>query len=206
MKRFCIASLVIASCLWLLQSRVQAQADRAFLGKPIKVTLQASDPIVFERQDNIFATNRAYIHKRNPGVLDAPGKWGYDTPGSPSWEKFLSKYDIPLAEGKYELPDGHYMDKKTAREAFRRMLYQHHVKKIELFVNNHFDIYHLHVNPGRILDLIQQHNHVAYDQIMEKENVKKKDSETPQARDEEEDGQRGQRENQSETSQQEKKR
>ena len=113
---------------------------------------------------------QAYIHLKNPGVLSSPGKWGWDTPGSPNWEKFLSKYEYPLEEGKYELPEGHYMDEKHAKEAFRRMLWRYHNKeKLDLFVKNWFEIHHLRVNPSGILDLIRKHSPEAYAEIMEKE-------------------------------------
>lgn len=115
---------------------------------------------------------KAYIHLKNPGVLSSPSKWGWDTPGSPKWEKFLSKYEYPLDEGKYELSEDDYMDEKQAKEAFRRMRYLYHNKKeldLELFINNWFDIHHLQVSPGRILDLIHKHSPEAYARIMEKE-------------------------------------
>ena len=110
----------------------------------------------------------AYIHLNNPGVLSSPGKWGWDTPGSPEWGKFLSKYQFPLDEGKYKLPEGHYMDEKHAKEAFRRMRWLYHNEK-DIFVKNWFDIHHLRVNPDRILDLIRKHSPEAYAKIMKKE-------------------------------------
>ncbi len=127
-------------------------------------------PDEFYSKDNSmrFGTFKAYIHLKNPGVLASPGKWGWDTPGSPEWEKFLSKYQFPLDEGKYKLPEDHYMDEKQAKEAFRRMRWRYH-KKQDLFVKNWFDIHHLRVNPDRILDLIRKHSPEAYAEIMEKE-------------------------------------
>ena len=43
MKRFYLVLAVIASCLWHLVGLAQAQPDKAFLGKPIKVTLKNTD-------------------------------------------------------------------------------------------------------------------------------------------------------------------
>lgn len=111
---------------------------------------------------------KAYIHLKNPGVLSSPGKWGWDMPGSPEWGKFLSKYEYPLDEGKYELPEDHYMDAKQAKEAFRRMRWHYH-KEEDLFVKNWFDIHYMRVNPGSILALIHKHSPEAYAKIMEKE-------------------------------------
>lgn len=121
-------------------------------------------------ESRYIGTFKAYIHLNNPGVLSSPGKWGWDTPGSPDWGEFLSKYEYPLDEGKYELPEDHYMDEKQAKEAFRRMLWRYDKKaELGLFVKNWFDIHHLRVNPGRILDLIRKHSPEAYAKIMKKE-------------------------------------
>ncbi len=110
----------------------------------------------------------AYIHLSNPGVLKSPGKSGWDTPGSPKWDEFLSKYRYPLEEGETTLAKRHYMEEQQAKEAFRRIRWRYHNKK-DVFVNNWFDIHHLRVNPGRILDLIRQHSPEAYTVIMERE-------------------------------------
>ena len=141
---------------------------------------------------------KAYInHLRNPGVLSSPGKWGQDVPGSPSWSEFLSRKSFRQVDNK--LPEADYMDEKQAREAFRRMLYAHHVKKREnlfgktaqedraLFVkevntNNEFKIHHLNFSVNSILHFIRKHDRAAYDHIMENppdKKVAKKDSETP---------------------------
>ena len=112
---------------------------------------------------------QAYIHLTNPGVLTAPGKWGWDTPGSPQWDEFLSKYEHPLEEGKTRLPKEHYMEGQKAKEAFRRMRWKYHNNEEKVFVKNWFHIHHLRVNPSRILDLIRQHSPDAYAEIMERE-------------------------------------
>ena len=127
-------------------------------------------PEEFYSEDSSMSTGLldAYIHLNNPGILSSPGKWGWDTPGSPDWGKFLSKYKYPLKEGEYELPEDHYMDAKHAQEAFRRLLWRYHNKE-ELFVKNWFDIHHMRVNPSGILDLIRKHSPEAYAEIMEKE-------------------------------------
>ena len=111
----------------------------------------------------------AYIHLKNPGVLKSPGDWGWDTPGSPKWSEFLSKYRYHLDGGKARLAKDDYMDEQQAKEALRRMRWRYHKNKEGVFVKNWFEIHHLRVNPSRILDLIRQHSPEAYTEIMEKE-------------------------------------
>ena len=128
-----------------------------------------SDEFYSEDDENKhIRISQAYIHMKNPGVLSSPGKWGWDTSGSPDWGEFLSKYEHPLEEGKYKLPEDHYMDAQLAKEAFRRMRWRYHEDE-GLFVKNWFDIHHMRVNPDRILDLIRKHSPEAYAKIMEKE-------------------------------------
>lgn len=318
MKRFCVVLATVASCLWHLAGPTQAQPDKAFLGKPIKVTLKNTDmsfetkygqrtvtgyrvatdkyelrlsvwtlmgepvehyvfrmprvnSLIFEADggykktvtiqsadeskgqnyisesgSNIVASHilvsqdvldkikyvdlsfsvetiglyplsdafysgkdaasrdfflqgtfsrnytEAYINRlRNPGILGAPGKWGHDVPGSPSWSEFLSDKPFRIIDKK--LPKDDYMDEKMAREAFRRMLWIHHVKKRsgwlgeyidkrDLFYSNSFEIHHLNVNVNPVLDFIRKKRPDIYDRIMEKPSDKeavKKDSETP---------------------------
>ncbi len=84
----------------------------------------SSLPEEYRSQGNLWSSAsrfHAYIHLINPGVLSSPGKWGWDTPGSPQWDEFLSKYEYPLEEGKTRLPKEHYMEGQKAKEAFRRM-------------------------------------------------------------------------------------
>ena len=109
-----------------------------------------------------------YIHMNNPGALESAGQWGWDTPGSPQWDEFLSKYEYPLEEGKTRLPKEHYMEGQKAKEAFRRMRWRYHNER-KLFVNNWFDIHHLRVNPSRILNQIHKHAPEAYAEIMERD-------------------------------------
>ena len=303
MKRFCVVLVVIASCLWHLAGPTEAQPDKAFLSKPIKVTLKNTDmsfetkygqrtvtgyrvatdkyelrlslwtlmgepvehyvfrmprvnSLIFQADggykkivtirsageskgpnyisesggditisrimvsqdvlDKIkyldlsfsietiglyplsdafysekdtasrdffshnFGYTEAYINRlRNPGILGAPGKWGHDVPGSPSWSEFLSHKPFRLINKK--LPKDDYMDEKMAREAFRRMLWIHHVKKRrgsfgeyvderDLFYidySNSFEIHHLNVNVNPVLDFIRENRPDIYDRIME---------------------------------------
>ena len=127
-------------------------------------------PEEFYSEDSSMSTGLldAYIHLNNPGILSSPGKWGWDTPGSPDWGKFLSKYKYPLEEGKSKLPEDHYMGEEDAKEVFRRLLWRYHNKE-DLFVKNWFDIHHMRVDPSGILDLIRKHSPEAYAEIMEKE-------------------------------------
>ncbi len=117
-----------------------------------------------------FASHfKAYIHLNNPGVLEAPGEWGWDTPGSPDWSEFLSKYKYPLEEGETRLEKGSYMEEQKAREALRRMRWRYHNNKDDVFVNNWFEIYHLRVNPRLILDQIHKHAPEGYAMIIERD-------------------------------------
>lgn len=131
---------------------------------------------VDDRRRDISHSNHVYIHSRNPGVLARPGKWGWDVPGSPAWGNFLSPFGIPLGEDEYGLPEDRRMEKDTAREAFRRMLWHFHALKEELFVNNSFDIQNLRVNASRILNFIYEHRPETYAKIMEREHVAGKDA------------------------------
>ena len=113
-----------------------------------------------------------YIHMNNPGILSSPGKWGWDTPGSPQWNEFLSDSHHSLKEGETRLPKRYYLDEQEAKEAFRRMLWAYH-KDRDIFHlrhdTGHFQIYHLRVNPDRILNQIFKHSPEAYAKIMERE-------------------------------------
>ena len=60
-----------------------------------------------------------YIHRRNPGVIDRPGQWGWDVPGSPDWDNFLSRVDAPLDEREYEVPTHMRASAEVARDVFR---------------------------------------------------------------------------------------
>ncbi|WP_027858597.1 hypothetical protein [Marinobacterium jannaschii] len=130
------------------------------------------------REDSyaISAGNNAYFHSPNPGILARPGQWGWDVPGSPDWGNFLSPFEHPLREGQYELPEDRRMDRRTAREAFRRMLWRHHVLKQDLIVNNWFDIQHLRINASRLLAFIYKKDPALYARINQREKLAKRDS------------------------------
>ena len=113
-----------------------------------------------------------YIHMNNPGALESAGQWGWDTPGSPQWDEFLSNDYYPLEKGKTRLPKRYYLEEQKAKEAFRRMLWAYQ-KDRDIFHlrpdTGHFTIHHLRVNPSRILNQIHKHAPEAYARIMERD-------------------------------------
>ena len=136
----------------------------------------AGDP----RRWAISAGNRVHVHSLNTGVLARPGSWGWDLPGSPGWGEFLSPFDIPLAAGEYEVPEDRRMPAEDAREAFRRMLYRHHVQQQDLFVNGWFEVQNLRVSATDLLSFLHEQRRDVYARIMERESASPEDADAMQ--------------------------
>lgn len=123
----------------------------------------------------ISVGDAVHIHRRNPGVLLSPGKWGWDVPGSPDWRDAFSYVNIPMGPNDYGPPRARSMAPPAAKEGYLRMLYRQNVEKASVFVLNRFTMQNITVDLSRVMSAIYRLNPQTYDFIMERTQRRSQD-------------------------------